>query len=415
MRRQDNTPNNTQNPSESPDFSDSRRRFISQSAAVCGGLLVLGAAPSVLATTSTGAAVAAPASVFTANIETRGYAAFDATGVLKPWVFERRPVGDNDILIDVKAASICHSDIHQMKGHWGPQQYPQVPGHEIAGVVTAVGKNVTRFKVGDRAGVGCMVDGCTDCSADQHNGEQYRPDTVFTYGYPHKKEPTGISQGGYSNKIVVNGHFAVHLPDSLTFEQAAPLLCAGVTTWSPLLKFDIKPGMKVGVAGIGGLGHLAVKLAVSKGADVIAFTTSPDKVKDIVGFGAKDVVVVDDLAKLGQYAGQLDCLINTLPVNYNVAAYAATVKPFGTYTQVGMPEKFEVTMPALGLAFTRVNFNASLIGDIKETQDVVNYCAEHKIVPEFKVISADQINQAWADVVAKKARYRYVIDAKTFG
>lgn len=391
------------------DHSDSRRTFIKQSALMGTGIMLAGSVTGLLGSHRAYASDIDLSKVFTMNVKTKGYAAFDNSGTLKPWEFERRPVGERDILIEIKYASICHSDIHQMKGHWGQQQYPQVPGHEIVGIVVAVGKDVTKFKVGDRAGVGCMVNGC-DCDG----GEQYHPDTLFTYGYPDKTSPSGISQGGYSTNIVVRDHYAVHIPENISFEKAAPLLCAGVTTYSPLLKFDLKPGMKVGVAGIGGLGHLAVKLAVSKGADVIAFTTSADKVKDILGFGAKDVVVVNQLSDLGRYAGQLDCLINTLPVHYDVAAYASVVKPFGFYTQVGMPEGFSLTMGALGLAFSRVNFNASLIGDIKETQDVVNYCAERGIAPEIKVIRADQINQAWADVVAKKARYRYVIDAATF-
>ncbi|BFM09562.1 NAD(P)-dependent alcohol dehydrogenase [Halioxenophilus aromaticivorans] len=343
------------------------------------------------------------------NVKSKGYAAFDNSGELSAWEFERRPVGEHDVLIDIKFASICHSDIHQMKGHWGPQQYPQVPGHEIVGLVAAVGSKVTKFKVGDRAGVGCMVDGCSDCD----HGEQYHPDTVFTYGYPQDSSPTGISQGGYATNIVVRDHYAVHIPETIRFQDAAPLLCAGVTTYSPLLKFDLKPGVSVGVAGIGGLGHLAVKLAASKGADVIAFTTSPEKVDDIKGFGAKDVVVVDGEESFSQYAGKLDCMISTIPYGFDVAGYASQVKPFGVFTQVGMPEQSEVTVNALGLAFSRVNFNASLIGDMQETQDVVNYCAEHKVLPQIQIINAEEINQAWAEVVAKTARYRYVIDAST--
>ncbi len=355
-----------------------------------------------------------PTASATMNISARGYAAVDTSGQLQPWEFERRPVGDNDVLIEIKYASICHSDIHQMKGHWGAQQYPQVPGHEIVGVVTAVGKHVTRFKVGDRAGVGCMVDSCLECEECRSDEEQYCPHTTFTYGYPEKSSPTGISQGGYSTNIVVREHFAVHIPDHISFQEAAPLLCAGITTYSPLMKFDLKKGDKVGVAGIGGLGHMAIKLAVSKGAEVYAFTTSADKVDDILAFGAKDAIVVDDLGKLSAYRGTLDCMICTIPDRYDVAAYASVVKPFGFYTQVGMPEKFELTLSAIGLSISRVNFNVSLIGGIKETQDVINYCADHKVYPQVQVIQAEQINQAWQDVVNKKARYRYVIDAATF-
>ena len=347
------------------------------------------------------------------NIKAKGYAAVDTSGRLRPWEFERRPVGENDLLIDIKYASICHSDIHQMKGHWGPQQYPQVPGHEIVGVVAAVGKNVTKFKVGDRAGVGCMVDSNPECDSFKKHEEQYCPETVFTYGYPEKSSPTGISQGGYSTNIVVKEHFAVHIPDHISFQDAAPLLCAGITTYSPLMKFDLKKGDKVGVAGIGGLGHMAIKLAISQGAEVYAFTTSPTKVEDILGFGAKEAIVVDDLGKLAPYKGRLDYMICTIPYQYDVAAYASVVKPYGTYTQVGMPEKFELTLSAIGLSFSRVNFNASLIGGIKETQEVVNYCADNKVLPTIQVIKAEQINEAWEKVVNKEARYRYVIDTAT--
>ena len=380
--------------------NESRRDFMKKSA-VAGGLLLAGSTSLFSAEKSK-------------NIKVKGYAAFDTSGKLRPWTFERRPVGDNDILIDIKYASICHSDIHQMKGHWGPQHYPQVPGHEIVGVVTQVGKNVTKFKVGDRAGVGCMVNSNPECESFKKGEEQYCPETVFTYGYPEKSSPTGISQGGYSDKIVVNDHFAVHIPEHISFQEAAPLLCAGITTYSPLMKFDLKKGDKVGVAGIGGLGHMAIKLAVSKGAEVYAFTTSPEKVKDILKFGAKEAIVVDDVSKIYAFGPKLDYMISTIPVNYNVAAYASAVKPYGFFTQVGMPEKFEVTLSAIGLSANRVNFNASLIGGMPETQEVVNYCADNKVFPQIQVIKAEQINQAWEDVVNKKARYRYVIDAATF-
>ena len=379
-----------------------RREFVKCSCAAGGGLLMA---------TPMGAMAA---NARKENVKSRGYAAIDTSGKLVPWSFERRPVGDHDILIDIKYASICHSDIHQEKGHWGPQKYPQVPGHEIVGIVAAVGSKVTKFKVGDRAGVGCMVNSSLENLDHVENEEQYTPGTVFTYGYPEKDSPTGISQGGYATNIVVRDHFAVHIPEHISFQEAVPLLCAGITTYSPLMKARLKKGMKVGVAGIGGLGHMAIKIAISKGAEVYAFTTSASKVKDILGFGAKEVIVVDDLSKLAPYQGKLDYMISTIPYQYNVAAYVAVVKPYGTFCQVGMPERFEVTLNALGLAASRVNFNASLIGGMKETQEVVDYCADHKVLPTIQIIRAEQINEAWESVVNKKARYRYVIDAATF-
>jgi uncharacterized zinc-type alcohol dehydrogenase-like protein len=384
----------------------SRRKFIQTSTALGAGFMLTGAAHLFAAVNS--------AKETNMNIKSKGYAAVDTSGKLQPWEFERRPVGDGDVLIDIKAASICHSDIHQMKGHWGPQQYPQVPGHEIVGIVAAVGKNVTRFKVGDRAGVGCMVDGNPECESFKQGEEQYCPDTTFTYGYPEESSPTGISQGGYSTNIVVKEHFVVHIPEHISFQKAAPLLCAGITTYSPIMKFDLKKGDKVGVAGIGGLGHMAIKIAVSKGAEVYAFTTSPSKVKDILAFGAKEAIVVDEISKLAPYRGKLDYMICTIPYEYDVAAYVSVVKPFGFFTQVGMPIKFETTLNALGLASSRVNFNASLIGGMRETQDVVNYCSDNKIYPQIQLISSEQINEAWENVVNKKARYRYVIDPATF-
>lgn len=385
----------------------SRRDFIQNSALIGSGVLLAANSSPLMAATN---AVTTEGM----NIKSRGYAAFDVSGILKPWAFERRPLGDNDILIETTFASICHSDIHQMKGHWGAQQYPQIPGHEIVGVVAAVGSKVTKFKVGDRAGVGCMVNTSNECKADPASEEQYCADTIFTYGYPEKSSPSGISQGGYSSNIVVDDHFAVHIPDNISDQEAAPLLCAGITTYSPLMKFDLKKGDKVGVAGIGGLGHMAVKIAVSKGAEVYAFTTTADKAKDIMSFGAEEVIVVDDPSKLAAHAATLDYMISTIPYQYDVAAYASTVKPYGTFTQVGMPERFEVTLNALGLAANRVNFNASLIGGMKETQEVVNYCADNKVLPEIQIINAEQINEAWKHVVDKEARYRYVIDAATF-
>lgn len=386
----------------------SRRKFMQQSALLGAGILLAG--------TTNFNARENEGEKMSQNIKSRGYAAKDTSGKLSPWEFERRPVGPNDILIEIKCASICHSDIHQMKGDWGPQQYPQVPGHEIVGVVTAVGKNVTKFKVGDRAGVGCMVDSCMECESCNNGEEQFCDNgkTLFTYGYPDTTSPSGITQGGYSNNLVVRDHFAVHIPENISFQEAAPLLCAGITTYSPLMKAKFKKGDKVGVAGIGGLGHMALKLAVSKGAEVYAFTTSPDKTKDILAFGAKEAIVVDSPDKFKPYKGKLDYMISTIPVQFDIASYASVVKPDGFFTQVGMPVGFEEKLSNIGLASARVNYNASLIGGIPETQEVVNYCADNKIHPQIQIIKAEEINDAWAKVLNKEARYRFVIDASTF-
>lgn len=380
----------------------SRRKFIKQTSITGAGILLT---PSIQISSHTNKTVD-----MNNNIKSKGYAAKDSSGKLSLWEFERRHLGNNDILIDIKYASICHSDIHQMKGHWGPQQYPQVPGHEIAGIVAAVGKNVTKFKIGDRAGVGCMVDGCTTCE----NEEQYHPTALFTYGYPDKREPSGISQGGYSNNIVVRDHYAIKIPDNIDLQHAAPLLCAGVTTYSPLMKYDaLKKGEKVGVVGIGGLGHLAIKLAVSKGAEVYAFTTSANKIADIKKFGAKEAIVVNSAEDLKPWKGKLDYMISTVPYAYQLSAYIDCVKPFGYYTQVGQPIGGALEINNFNMIFNRVNYNGSLIGGIKDTQDVIDYCAEHKVYPQIQMIKAEDVNDAWEKVVNKEARYRYVIDAAT--
>jgi alcohol dehydrogenase (NADP+)/uncharacterized zinc-type alcohol dehydrogenase-like protein len=349
------------------------------------------------------------------NIKSKGYAGKDKHGKLTAWNFERRPIGDNDILIEIKYSGICHSDIHTIKGHWGKQQYPQVPGHEIAGIVTAVGKNVTKFKVGDKAGVGCMVNSCMQCESCK-NGQEHHCETtgmIGTYGAPEASSPTGITQGGYSNNIVVTEHFAIKIPKNIDLQYAAPLLCAGITTYSPMMQYDVKKGNKVGVVGIGGLGHMAIKIAVSKGAEVYAFTTSPSKVADIKGFGAKEVIVVDAADKLRPWKGKLDYMISTVPYAYEMSPYIDCVKPYGYFTQVGQPINGALAINNFNMIFNRVNFNGSLIGGIPETQEVMDYCAKTKIYPQIQIIKASEINDAWEKVVNKEARYRYVIDAAT--
>jgi alcohol dehydrogenase (NADP+) len=393
---------------ETKDNKKGRRVFIQQTALMGAGFILANPVNLISQNKNTEA--------MSTNIKSKGYAGRDVHGKLEPWSFERRQVGDNDILIDIKFSGICHSDIHTIKGHWGKQIYPQVPGHEIAGIVTAVGKNVTKFKVGDKAGVGCMVSSCMQCESCKNGEEQHCETTgmVGTYGAPEKSSPTGITQGGYANNIVVIEHFAIKIPASLDLQYAAPLLCAGITTYSPLMKAKMKRGDKIGVIGIGGLGHMAIKLAVSKGAEVYAFTTSPAKISDIKSFGAKEVIVVDGPEKLKPWYGKMDFMISTVPYAYEMSNYISCVKPYGYFTQVGQPINGELTINNTNMIFNRVNFNGSLIGGIPETQEVVDYCAENKIYPQIQLIKATEINSAWDKVVNKEARYRYVIDAATF-
>lgn len=389
--------------------NSSRRKFIQQASLASAGIML-----------------AAPIKIFSnINVNTmspnlkliksKGYAGKTESGKLEHWEFERRAVGDHDILIEIKYSGICHSDIHTIRGHWGKQAYPQVPGHEIAGIVSAVGKNVTKFKVGDKAGVGCMVNSCMQCESCK-NGEEHHCETtgmVGTYGAPEKSSPTGITQGGYANNIVVTEHFAIKIPDNIELQYAAPLLCAGITTYSPLMRAKFKKGDKIGIIGIGGLGHIAIKLAVSKGAEVYAFTTSPSKVEEIKKFGAREVIVVDNEGSLKPYFGKLDYMLSTVPYAYNMSPYISCVKPYGYFTQVGQPINGELTINNFNMIFNRVNFNGSLIGGIPETQEVIDYCAENKIYPQVQIIKAEQINEAWEKVVNKEARYRYVIDVST--
>ncbi|TGN13387.1 NAD(P)-dependent alcohol dehydrogenase [Leptospira ilyithenensis] len=384
----------------------SRETFINGAATVLGSVVILGKAGKAFAQSSKKAGK---------YVLSKGYAAKNKSGKLSKWSFERRELGDDDVLIDIKFSGICHSDIHQMRGHWGPQQYPQVPGHEIAGVVISVGKNVTKFKTGDHAGVGCMVDSCGTCESCKAGEEQHCDNnaTLFTYGYPDKTSPSGITQGGYSSNIVVKEHFVIRIPKSMRLQDAAPLLCAGITTYSPLVKSNLKKGDKVGIAGIGGLGHIAIKLAVAKGVEVYAFTTTKSKVEDILSFGAKEAIYVDSLEKLKAYNKTLDYMISTIPYNYNLGAYASLVKPYGSFTQVGVPVGGELTLNNFAFIFNRVNYNGSLIGGIPQTQEIVDFCAKNKIYPQIELITANEINQAWEKVVNKEARYRFVIDTST--
>lgn len=347
-------------------------------------------------------------------IKVKGYAAKSPTTPLEPLTFERREVGPTDILIEVAYSGICHSDIHQARDEWGGATFPMVPGHEIAGKVIKVGKKVKKFKVGDLAGVGCMVDSCHKCESCRTHEEQFcAKGCAFTYNGTEmdRKTPT---MGGYSTHIVVKETFALKIKDKKApLEKVAPLLCAGITTFSPLNRYKIKKGHKVAVVGLGGLGHMAVKLAKSMGAEVTVFSTSQSKEKDAKRLGAKNFVISKDPSVFEKLAGTFDFILDAVSAPHDLNPYLATLKRDGTMVLVGVP-----TQPAPIAAFSliggRKKLTGSLIGGIKETQQMLDYCLKKKVYSDVEVISASQINEAYERAIKGDVKYRFVIDAKTF-
>lgn len=408
----DTTENSGSN--DQQEMSPQRRTFLKGAA----GLGAIGLSSGLLGTASAAsqASSAAPAAAFTQPFPAHGYAAKSATAPLAPFSFQRRAVGANDVVIDIHYCGVCHSDIHTAKGQWGEQPYPLVTGHEIAGVVLAVGSGVSNFKVGDRVGVGCMVDSCGHCAECSTGFEQYcEIGPTMTYGskVPTSVEPGGLTQGGYSSSVVVSKDFVIRVPDAVDLAAAGPLMCAAVTVHSPLRHWNIRKGYRVGIVGMGGLGHLAVKMATALGAEVVVFTTSADKVADAKRFGAVDVVVNNDSEKLKQYTRKLDFVLSTVPYQYDMNPVMATLKRDATMCLVGIGL---VSQPNQLGPFTTIqkrnSFAGSLIGGIRETQDAVDFCNLHGIRPDYQLIGISQINDVWEQVVAKKARYRYVIDLK---
>jgi uncharacterized zinc-type alcohol dehydrogenase-like protein len=344
-------------------------------------------------------------------IETKAYAAFNAQSPLKPYTFERREVGDDDILIDIKYCGICHSDIHSARGEWGGANYPMVPGHEIAGVVAQVGKNVKTFKVGDLAGVGCMVNSCGQCDSCHEHLEQFcAKGSTMTY---NSAEADGnITKGGYSNKIVVNQKFVLHLPENLPLEKVAPLLCAGITTYSPLKYWQVKKGDKVGVIGLGGLGHMAVKIAHSLGAHVVIFTTSSNKKEDALKMGADEVVISKNNDEMQAHTSSFDFIIDTVSAPHDVMAYLALLKHNKTLCMVGAsPTPHQIA--SFALVFGRRSLSGSLIGGIAETQEMLDYCGKHNITCDIEMIPAAKINEAYERIMKSDVKYRFVIDMST--
>ncbi|WP_282035153.1 NAD(P)-dependent alcohol dehydrogenase [Metabacillus indicus] len=323
----------------------------------------------------------------------------------------RRDLDSKDVLIEIKFAGICHSDIHTAHGEWGEVNYPLVPGHEIAGIVTDVGSEVTKYKVGDRVGIGCMVDSCGDCENCQKGEEQYcLKGNIPTYaGVDKYGEPT---QGGYSTHIVVVEDFVLSIPDEIELDQAAPLLCAGITTFSPLHHWKAGPGKKVAVVGLGGLGHMAVKIAHAMGAEVTVLSQTLKKKEDGMRFGAADYYATSDPETFEKLAGTFDLIINTVSAKLKLDDYLSLLTLDGSMVNVGAPAE-PLSLNVFSLIGHRRSFAGSLIGGIRETQEMLNFCAEHKIGPEIEVISADQINEAYDRVLNSDVKYRFVIDIST--
>ena len=338
----------------------------------------------------------------------KGYAATDASKPLAPFSFERREPGDDDILIDVKYCGVCHSDIHQARNEWGNSSFPMVPGHEVAGIVSAVGKNVTTFKVGDRAGVGCFVNSCTTCATRDVDLEQYMPGIVQTY---NDFEADGVTPtyGGYSDHIVVKEGYVLHMPDNLPLDAAAPLLCAGITLYSPLRHWKAGPGKKVAIVGMGGLGHMGVKLAHAMGADVTVLSQSLSKKEDGLKFGADAYYATSDAETFKTLAGTFDLIICTVSAGIDWNAYLGLLKIDGSMVLVGAPEH-PVPVHAFSLIGGRKSLSGSGIGSIKETQEMLDFCAEHNIVADIEVIDIKDINEAYERVLKSDVRYRFVID-----
>lgn len=341
----------------------------------------------------------------------KAYASPSATEDLVATTIERREVGPHDVMIEIKFAGICHSDIHTVRGDWGPQQYPLVPGHEIAGIVTEVGSAVTKHAVGDRVGVGCMVNSCKECANCQKGEEQYcLKGNVGTYGAVDRDGT--ITQGGYSTHVVVTEDFVVTIPEGIELDVAAPLLCAGITTYSPLRHWGAGPGKKVAVVGLGGLGHMAVKLAHAMGADVTVLSQSLKKQEDGLRLGADSYFATSDPATFEVLAGSFDLIINTVSASIDISSYLGLLKLDGALVNVGAPAE-PLPVNAFALIGGRRSFAGSMIGGIRETQEMLNFCAEHGLGAEIEVIPAEKINEAYERVLASDVRYRFVIDTAT--
>ena len=344
-------------------------------------------------------------------IITNARAVFGPKEPFKATTIERRDLDTKDILIDIKYTGICHSDIHHVHGEWGGETYPLVPGHEIAGIVSQVGSEVTKHSVGDHVGVGCMVDSCRECENCLKGEEQFcLKGNTGTYAKIDKYGK--ITQGGYSTQIVVTEDFVLKIPESISLDVAAPLLCAGITTYSPLHHWNAGPGKKVAIIGLGGLGHMAVKIAHAMGAEVTILSHSSKKKDDGIRLGADHYFSTSEEDTFKKLAGSLDLIINTVSAKIDIDAFLSLLKVDGSLVNVGAPAE-PLSVNAFSLIMGRKSFAGSLIGGIKETQEMLNFCAEHKIGADIEVISADQIDEAYERILNSDVKYRFVIDIST--
>jgi uncharacterized zinc-type alcohol dehydrogenase-like protein len=345
-------------------------------------------------------------------MKVRGYAANAPKASLAPFEFERRVPREKDVVIEILYCGVCHSDIHQARDEWGGSIFPIVPGHEIVGKVIGTGTQVTKFKIGDSVGVGCLVDSCRTCTSCQVNLEQYCENGfVGTYNSIERdgKTPTF---GGYSSHIVVDEAFVLSIPANLELAKTAPLLCAGITTYSPLRYWKVGSGMKVGVIGLGGLGHMAVKLAAAMGAHVVLFTTSESKIQDGLKFGAKEVVLSSNQEDMKKHVMTLDLIINTVAAKIALTSYLNLLKREGTMVMLGVSPDV-LNLEAHALIMQRKNLAGSLIGGLKETQEMLNFCSKHNITSDIELIPIQKINEAYERTVKSQVKYRFVIDMKS--
>ena len=345
-------------------------------------------------------------------LHTHGYAAKTPTSNLEPFAFERREPGPHDVLIEILYCGVCHSDIHQARDEWGGSIFPMVPGHEIVGRITRVGPDVTKFKVGDLAGVGCFVDSCRVCKNCRDGFEQHCINhLVATYNGTERDEKTP-TYGGYSSQIVVDEKYTLTIPTTLPLPNVGPLLCAGITTYSPLRRFKVGPGQKVGVIGLGGLGHMGVKLAASMGAEVTVFSTSAKKEDDARRLGAQNFVVTSDPQKLAPLAGKFAFILDTVSAPHDVNVYLDLLRREGVLALVGLPEK-PLEVKAFSVITNGRALAGSMNGGIRETQEMLNYCAEKNISSDVEVIPIQKIKEAYERTIKGDVHYRFVIDMKS--